>query len=188
MCIQQSRKTLFATSNWWVAANLVLFNSLSQHFEMIKIVFLTPWPRKEYNVICLRSLFNLTLDSQHNISYKYHTDIRILIRIVIYCTHKWSTADIKIRNLMLMRNPDMGIQITQTCNIFTTSQLGPGAAREKFNEIKSLIWTFHVTQSFFSSDLLMFEVWSQGVGLAGSDLCWEPFLSWCGGLHKFWWR
>jgi len=39
-----------------------------------------------------------------------------------------------------------------------TTQLGPGAAQKKINEIKSPIWTFFVKQSFFSSDLLRF--WS----------------------------
>jgi len=41
-----------------------------------------------------------------------------------------------------------------------TSQLGPGTAQEKFNELRSTIWTFFVKQSLFSSDLSRF--WSLG--------------------------
>jgi len=53
--------------------------------------------------------------------------------------------------------------------MYSTSQPAPGAAREKFNEIKSPIWIFCVTQSFLSRD--PFGFWSlgypmiQGVGL-----------------------
>jgi len=52
-----------------------------------------------------------------------------------------------------------------------TRQPGPGAAREKFDELTSPIWTFYVTQSFLSSDL--FGFWSlecpgvQGLGWWG---------------------
>jgi len=40
------------------------------------------------------------------------------------------------------------------------SQPGPGAAREKFDELMSPIWTFYVTQSFISCD--PFGFWSLG--------------------------
>jgi len=40
------------------------------------------------------------------------------------------------------------------------SQPGPGAAKEKFNEVKSTNWTFYVTQSFLSRD--PFGFWSLG--------------------------
>jgi len=38
------------------------------------------------------------------------------------------------------------------CALCFTSQPGPGTAREKFDEIKSPIWTYFVKQSFFSFD------------------------------------
>jgi len=42
---------------------------------------------------------------------------------------------------------------------FNTSQLGPGAPRQKFNEVESLIWTFYVTQSFSPVICKGFGVW-----------------------------
>jgi len=42
---------------------------------------------------------------------------------------------------------------------YFTSQLGPGAAGDK-KILRVPIWTFHVTQGFFSRDLFMF--WSLG--------------------------
>jgi len=48
-----------------------------------------------------------------------------------------------------------------------TSQPGPGAAREKFNELKFTLWTLFVQPNFFSSDL--FRFWSLGYpGVWGS--------------------
>jgi len=42
------------------------------------------------------------------------------------------------------------------CIYYLTNQPGPGAAREKFDELTLLMWTFFVKQSFFSSDLVRF--------------------------------
>jgi len=46
-----------------------------------------------------------------------------------------------------------------------TSQLGPGAAQEIFDELTLPIWTFYVTQSFLSRDHLGFGVWVGGIML-----------------------
>jgi len=43
------------------------------------------------------------------------------------------------------------------------------------------------TQSFLSHDSFGVPL-GLGVKLAGSCLCWEPSLSWWGGLCKIWWR
>jgi len=54
--------------------------------------------------------------------------------------------------------------------LLSTSQPGPGAAREKFEELISPIWIFYVTQSFLSRNPLGF--WSLGYpGVQGSS-CW----------------
>jgi len=80
--------------------------------------------------------------------------------------------------------------------LYLTSRPGPGAARKKFNEIKSSFWTFFGKQSFFSSDL--FRFWSLGYfivrGLswrghtcvknlprAGVEVCTKFGGDWCGG-------
>jgi len=46
-------------------------------------------------------------------------------------------------------------------NSYITGQLGPSTTWEKFDEIKSLIWTFFVKQSFFSCDF--FRFWRFGL-------------------------
>jgi len=38
--------------------------------------------------------------------------------------------------------------LTENCVLYKTSQPGPGAARDKFDELTSPIWTFYVTQRF----------------------------------------
>jgi len=63
------------------------------------------------------------------------------------------------------------------------SQLGSGAAREKINEIKSLIWTFFLTQSF-SPVIFFLEFWSLGYprfrGSGWRDHTCVKNLSWVG--------
>jgi len=54
--------------------------------------------------------------------------------------------------------------------LFITSQPGPGAARKKFDELTSPIWTFYGSQSFLSRD--PFGVTrGPGLGFAGLSLC-----------------
>jgi len=74
------------------------------------------------------------------------------------------------------KNLYISVQILKVNFYLFTSQLGPGAAWEKFN-------AFIVKQSFFSSDLFMFCGY---IGVRGLD--WRCHLSWCGGLCKIWWR
>jgi len=53
--------------------------------------------------------------------------------------------------------------------LVTYEILGPGAARKKFDELSSPIWTFYVTQSFLSRDPFGLP-WGPGVKLAVSCL------------------
>jgi len=63
-----------------------------------------------------------------------------------------------------------------------TSQPGPSAAREKFNGIKSPIWTFFVKQSFFSSNLFrclsLGYHWVRGLGWRDGQVLRTPDLVW----------
>jgi len=69
---------------------------------------------------------------------------------IFICKVKWA------KNYSFHSKIDFSITILVTYRIRRlykyTSKLGPGAAREKFNELTSPIWTFYVTQSFLSRD------------------------------------
>jgi len=75
-----------------------------------------------------------------------------------------------VKNSVKNRQPRLSLHKSF---LILASQPGPGAAREKLNEIKSPNFTFFVKQSFFSGNL--FRFWKLGyLRVRG--------LAWVGGL------
>jgi len=79
---------------------------------------------------------------------------------VCSCKNPSKIQDLNEKSKPILNNQVLLIffYVRHCLSLLFISQPGPGAGREKFNEIKSPIWTFYVTQSFLSSGL-GFEVW-----------------------------
>jgi len=104
--------------------------------------------RKEKHETCLWILIQL--------NFRFSAEVLIYptlsgIYMVIHSTHKWSARH-QIRNLILMRNSDMGIPITQMCAIILVSL---------FLNIRSFLSKFLIdfTIAFFFSKTQYPPIW-----------------------------